>query len=60
MKKLANRESMIAYEFDGIRHDIGNKLGALKASMHVAINHPEIKNNFKILLKEFYENLNKF
>lgn len=59
MKTLANKESMIAYEFDGIRHDIGSKIGALRASMHVAMNHPEIKDDFKILLREFYENLDK-
>ena len=55
MKELALSESMIAYEFDGIRCDVGNKLGLLKASMYAAMKHPEIKDDFRDVLKEFHE-----
>lgn len=53
MKSLANSKSMIAYEFDGVRCDIGSKIGSLKASMYVAMNHPEIKDEFKDIIQEF-------
>lgn len=57
MKTLANSQSMIAYEFDGIRCDIGSKIGSFKASMYVAMNHPEIKDEFKNIIEEF-KNMN--
>ncbi len=57
MKVLANKNGMIGYEFDGIRYDIGSKIGALEASMNIALEHPEIKDKFIELLKKIYENL---
>ena len=57
MKSLANSKSMIAYEFDGVRCDIGSKIGSLRASMYVAMNHPEIKDEFKNVIEEF-KNIN--
>ena len=57
MKSLANSQSMIAYEFDGVRCDIGSKIGSLKASMYVAMNHPETKDEFKNIIEEF-KNMN--
>ena len=57
MKVLANKNGMIGYEFDGIRYDIGSKIGALEASMNIALEHPEIKDKFVELLKQMYENL---
>lgn len=57
MKTLANSKSMIAYEFDGVRCDIGSKIGSLKASMYMAMNHPEIKDEFKYIIEEF-KNMN--
>ena len=57
MKVLANKNGMIGYEFDGIRYDIGSKIGALEASMNIALEHPEIKDKFIELLKQMYENL---
>jgi len=57
MKVLANKNGMIGYEFDGIRYDIGSKIGALEASMNIALEHPEIKDDFVEVLKKIYENL---
>lgn len=43
---------MIAVEFTGKRYDMGNKLGIMQAGCEVALNHPEIGEDFKAYLKE--------
>ena len=43
---------LMAYDFDGKRYDMGNKLGIMKANCEVALNHPEIGDGFKEYLKE--------
>ena len=52
MKTTAREKSMIAVEFTGKRYDMGNKLGIMKAGCEVALNHPEIGEDFKAYLKE--------
>lgn len=43
---------LIAYDFDGKRFDMGNKLGIMKANCEVALAHKEIGDDFKAYLKE--------
>lgn len=52
MKTTAREKSMIAVEFTGKRYDMGNKLGIMQAGCEVALNHPEIGEDFKVYLKE--------
>ena len=52
MKTTAREKSMIAVEFTGQRYDMGNKLGIMQAGCEVALNHPEIGEDFKAYLKE--------
>lgn len=52
MKTTAREKSMIAVEFTGKRYDMGNKLGIMQAGCEVALNHPEIGEDFKAYLKE--------
>ena len=54
MKVFANKNSMIAYEFDGVRCDIGSKIGILKASIHLAMKNPEMKDEIKNLINKVY------
>ena len=54
MKVFANKNSMIAYEFDGVRCDIGSKIGMLKASIHLAMKNPEMKYEIKNLINKVY------
>ena len=42
MSELGARGDLVAYDFDGIRYDMGNKLGIMKANCEVALKHPEI------------------
>lgn len=51
MRQLAKSKGMIAVEYSGTRYDMGNKLGMMKASIEVAINHPEIGEEFKEYLR---------
>ncbi|WP_416200956.1 MAG: UTP--glucose-1-phosphate uridylyltransferase [Thermocaproicibacter melissae] len=57
MRTLARRDGMIAVDFTGTRYDMGNKLGIMKAQVEVALNHPEIGNDFRAYLKEIAKTL---
>lgn len=50
--ELGMNDKLLAYDFDGKRYDMGNKLGIMKANCEVAMNHPEIGDDFKEYLKE--------
>lgn len=57
MCELAKRGELNAVDFDGIRYDMGNKLGIMKANCEVALNHEEIGEDFKEYLKELVKTL---
>ena len=57
MSELGARGDLVAYDFDGIRYDMGNKLGIMKANCEVALKHPEIGDSFKAYLKELVKTL---
>jgi len=44
---LLAREQVLAYEFKGKRYDCGSKLGYLEATVEFALQHPELKDNFR-------------
>lgn len=52
MVGLAKAGKLTAVDFEGVRYDMGNKLGIMKANCEVALNHPEIGDGFKSYLKE--------
>ena len=49
--KLLNEEHVLAYEFDGIRHDCGSKLGYLQATVEFGLKHPTLGVDFYEYLK---------
>lgn len=57
MKVLANTEGMIGVAYTGVRYDMGNKLGVLKAVVEVGLKHPEIGESFREYLKEISSKL---
>ena len=57
MAELARSEGMIAVDFVGKRYDMGNKLGIMQAQVEVALNHPELGEDFRAYLKEIIETL---
>ena len=57
LARLGKEGNLLALDFDGIRYDMGNKLGIMKANCEVGINHKEIGEDFKAYLKELVESL---
>ena len=52
MKVLAQSKGMVARKFSGERYDMGNKFGILQAIVQVALEHPEVKDQFRDYLKQ--------
>lgn len=50
--KLLTHEQVLAYSFDGIRYDCGDKLGYLQATVEYALKHPELSDDFWAYLKQ--------
>jgi UTP--glucose-1-phosphate uridylyltransferase len=55
MAQLMREEGFIGYEFDGLRHDAGDKLGFLEANVHYALKRPEFRDRFLQFLREIVE-----
>jgi UTP--glucose-1-phosphate uridylyltransferase len=51
LRRLLKSRPLYALEIDGVRHDTGNKLGFLKASVYFALKRPEIADAFRDYLK---------
>ena len=43
---LMEEEAMYAYDFEGIRYDVGDKLGFLKATVEYALRKEELRDEF--------------
>lgn len=56
LNELAKIENMVAYEFEGRRHDVGDKLGFLMATVEFAMKNEELRENFTSYLKEYLSN----
>ncbi len=52
MKALLKKENMYAYVFEGKRHDAGDKLGFLKATVELALKRQDLGGPFREYLKE--------
>lgn len=48
---MMKEDKVYAYEFDGRRYDMGDKFGALTATVDFALKRPELKDKFKQYLK---------
>ena len=57
MKKLAQSDGMIGVDFVGKRYDMGSKLGIVQANVEFALEHEEIKDEFRLYLKGFLDDL---
>ena len=51
LQALARRRPMYALEFEGRRHDTGDKLGFLRATVEFALAHPDLAPAFRAYLK---------
>ena len=46
LKTLATHEAIYAYNFEGKRYDVGDKLGFLEATVDFALKRPELRDQF--------------
>ena len=53
MRDMARREGAIAVDFDGVRYDMGSKLGFLQANVERAVRDPELGEAFRRYLRDF-------
>ena len=51
LKTLATHEAIYAYNFEGKRYDVGDKLGFLEATVDFALKRPELRDGFLEFLK---------
>lgn len=51
LEKLAQVKEMYAYDFEGRRYDVGNKMGFLQATVEFALKRPELRDDFLTYLK---------
>ena len=52
LKELSKKEAMYAYDFEGRRYDVGDKLGFLEATVDFALKRDELKDGFLDYLKD--------
>ncbi len=52
MRQLLKNERIFAYVFEGRRHDTGDKLGFLKATVEFALKRPDLGDSFREYLKD--------
>ncbi len=57
MCALARSTGMIAVDYTGKRYDMGNKFGIMQAQVEVALNHPDIGEEFRAYLEEICHTL---
>jgi UTP--glucose-1-phosphate uridylyltransferase len=52
IRELLQEEAVYGCRFDGVRHDCGDKLGFLKATVDMALKREEFNSEFKAFLKQ--------
>ena len=58
LQTLATKEAIYAYNFEGRRYDVGDKLGFLEATVDFALKRPELRDGFLEFLKGKFDKLN--
>jgi UTP--glucose-1-phosphate uridylyltransferase len=53
IKALMKFEKVYGYSYEGKRHDAGDKLGFLKATVEFGLKHPQLGEGFRDFLKSF-------
>ncbi|MDU7111603.1 MAG: UTP--glucose-1-phosphate uridylyltransferase, partial [Clostridium perfringens] len=58
--ELMSEEAMYAYDFEGRRYDVGDKLGFLEATVEYALRRPDLRDGFIDYLRELSATENIF
>ncbi|MHC5252074.1 UTP--glucose-1-phosphate uridylyltransferase GalU [Listeria kieliensis] len=59
INRLNEIQRVFAYDFEGIRYDVGDKYGFIETTMKFALDHPEIKNDVRHLIDELYQQIHQ-
>ncbi len=57
LNDMCSKSGVYAYEFEGKRYDMGDKLGSLIATVELSLKNAEYGERFKTYLKDFVKNL---
>lgn len=52
LKTLAGEQGMFAYDFEGRRYDVGDRLGYLEATVEFALRREDLKDEFRAYLEQ--------
>ena len=55
LKTLALKVKMLAYAFKGRRHDVGDKLGFLQATVEFALQRENLRDDFLLYLEQLLQ-----
>ncbi len=55
IKRLMDIQAVYAYDFEGIRYDVGDKFGFIKATIDFALDRPELKDDVMKYIMEVAE-----
>ena len=55
LQSLVSEEAIYAYDFEGVRYDVGHKLGYLQATVEFALRRDDLKSEFGDYLKRLVE-----
>jgi UTP--glucose-1-phosphate uridylyltransferase len=55
ISRLSEVERIIAYDFEGKRHDVGEKMGFIQTTIHYALQHEELKDDLLRYMKELID-----
>lgn len=53
LQRLASKEPLFAYRFDGRRYDTGDRLGFIDATIAFALKRPELREGVKSILQQY-------
>lgn len=53
--ELSQEKEVLAYHFEGERHDVGEKLGFIKTTLHYALQRPELRDELMNYLTDIIE-----
>ncbi|MGV6934714.1 MULTISPECIES: UTP--glucose-1-phosphate uridylyltransferase GalU [Paenibacillus] len=59
LSKLGEKSPILAYEFDGNRHDVGEKLGFIETTIHYALQHNEIKDEVLAYMRQVIKEIDQ-
>lgn len=55
IKKLNDRKTVLAYNFDGVRYDVGDKFGFIRATLDFALQREDLQNDVLQYVQSVYD-----